>query len=72
MKRVLAICLICSLGACATTDSKDTSKMTQAKPNSSGYDDLYISRVERQALQRGVIVKWINPPFARKPKKTGH
>ncbi len=71
MKRVLALCLMCILGSCATTDSKDSSKMTQAKLNSSGYDETYISRVERQARQRGVLVKWINPPLARKHKKDG-
>ncbi len=71
MKRVLALSLICILSSCATTDGKDSSKMSQTKPNSSGYDEKYISRVERQASQHGVIVKWVNPPLAQKPKKDG-
>lgn len=71
MKRVLAIGLVCVLSACATTDSKDSAKMAQAKQSSSGYDDLYMARVERQALQRSVIIKWINPPKKPKAKKDG-
>ena len=71
MKRVLAVCLISVLCSCASTDSKDSAKMAQAKQNSSGYDEQYMARVERQASQRGVVVKWINPPKATKAKKDG-
>jgi len=62
---------MCILSSCASTDSKDSSKMSQTKLNSSGYDEKYMSRVERQASQHGVIVKWVNPPLAPKPKKDG-
>lgn len=71
MKRVIAICLISVLSACATTDNKDSVKMSQTKQNNSGYDEDYMAKVERQALQRGVIVKWISPPRAQKVKKDG-
>jgi len=69
MKRVLALSLMCLLGSCATTNSKDSSSVSQTKLNSSGYDEKYIASVERQANQRGVTVKWINPPLAPKRKK---
>lgn len=70
MKRVIAICLLCGLASCATTDNKNSAMMSQAKSNSSGYDEQYMAKVERQANQRGVVVKWVNPP--RKPKKDGN
>ena len=69
MKRVFVICLICVLSSCASTDSKDSAKMAQTKQNSSGYDEEFMARVERQASQRGVVIKWINPPKAPKAKK---
>ena len=71
MKRVLAISLICVLGSCATTDNKDSAKMAQTKQSKSSYDQEYMARVERQASQRGVVVKWINPPKKSKVKKDG-
>lgn len=71
MKRVIAICLICALSSCASTESKDSATMAQTKKSSSGYDEQYMARVERQASQRGVVVKWINPPKAPKAKKDG-
>lgn len=45
--------------------------MSQARKNSSGYDEDYMARVERQASQHGVIVKWVHPPLAPKAKKDG-
>lgn len=71
MKRVIAICLMCALSSCATTDTKDSAKMSQIKQNSSGYDEAYMARVERQASQNGVIIKWVSPPRAQKVKKDG-
>ena len=75
MKRVLAVCLLLALSACASTDPKDmkvaSTRMSQRQINSSGYDEAYMARVEQQARQRGVIVKWINPPKAPKAKKDG-
>ncbi len=71
MKRVMAMCLMFVLSSCASTDSKDSAKMAQTKQNSSGYDEQYMERVERQASQRGVVVKWVNPPKAPKAKKDG-
>ncbi|MEO8001547.1 MAG: hypothetical protein ABI644_06695 [Arenimonas sp.] len=68
MKRVLALCLMCVLSSCASTDS---AKMAQTKQNSSGYDEQYMAKVERQAAQRGVTVRWINPPRVSKVKKDG-
>lgn len=73
MKRVIAICLMCALSSCASTDSKNfkSSYVSQRQINSSGYDEAYMARVEKQASQRGVIVKWVNPPKAPKAKKDG-
>lgn len=71
MKRVIAICCILILNACATNETKDSAKMTQALKGNSGLDEVYMNRVENQASQRGVIVKWINPPKAPKAKKDG-
>lgn len=71
MKLVIAISLMFILNACASTDSKDSSKMSQRKANASGFDERYMARVQRQAEQRGVIVKWVHPPRAPKAKKDG-
>ncbi|MGH8051303.1 MAG: hypothetical protein ACREPB_11645 [Arenimonas sp.] len=71
MKRVIAVCLILVLGSCASTDGKKTLHMSQRQINSSGYDEDYIARVERQASQHGVVVKWVHPPKAEKAKKDG-
>jgi hypothetical protein len=74
MKRMIAIYLIASLSACASMNGKDSSlggsKMTSGKEPSSSYDEKYIARVNRAASQHGVIVTWINPPRARREKKT--
>ena len=70
MKRVIAICLMCALSACASTGSKDSAK-SDTELNSSGYDENYMAMVERNASRHGVIVKWINPPRAPKAKKDG-
>ena len=75
MKRVIAVCLLLALSACASTGEKDmkvaSTKMSQSQVNSSGYDEAFMARVERQAIQRGVMVKWVNPPKAPKAKKDG-
>lgn len=70
MKQVIAICMMCVLSSCATTDNKSSVKMAQANQDSRGYDERYMAKVERLADQRGVIVKWVNPPRA-KAKKDG-
>jgi hypothetical protein len=75
MKRIIAIALMCSLSACASMYGKDAdsgrNKIAQSQASPSGYDDNYMARVERQAQQRGVVVKWVNPPQAPKSKKDG-
>ena len=74
MKRVIAICLMCSLSACASMKGKDSTepnKVSQKHQSSSDYDQIYMAKVEHQALQRGVIIKWISPPRAPKAKKDG-
>lgn len=75
MKRVIAICLMCSLSACASMNGKDSnpdsSTMTSKQENSSGYDEKYMARVDRAASQNGVTVRWINPPKVLKAKKDG-
>ena len=73
MKRVIAICLMCALSACASSGGSNlTSKhVSQRQLNASGYDEAYMARVEYQAAQRGVVVRWVNPPKAPKAKKDG-
>lgn len=75
MKRVIVICLMLSLSACASMYGKDSNseanKVSLKQQNTSGNDEAYISEVERQARRNGVIVKWISPPRAQKPKKDG-
>ena len=74
MKRVIVCCLMLSLSACASMYGKDSNpernKLSQNNKVSE-YDQVYMARVERQALQHGVIVKWVSPPRARKVKKDG-
>lgn len=50
---------------CATTGSTTAAPA----PSSSGYAEAntaYIQRVERMAMQRGIVVKWVNPPMKRR------
>ena len=71
MKRVIAISLMCILSYCATPASKDVYPMSPAPPSKSGFDDGYMAKVESQATQRGVVVRWVHPPKAPKAKKDG-
>jgi hypothetical protein len=70
MKRILILGVLLSLSACASMYGKDSNaernKLSQQQNNSSGLDEKYMARVERQALQRGVLVRWVNPPRAPK------
>jgi hypothetical protein len=70
MKRILIVGVLLSLSACASWYGKDSNaghnKLSQSSNYSSGLDDKYMARVERQAQQRGVVVKWIHPPKAPK------
>lgn len=72
MKRVTAICLLCLLSACASTENKSyTKSQPQRQLSNSEYDEVYMARVQRQARQFGVSVKWVSPPRAPKAKKDG-
>lgn len=78
MKRVIVICLICVLSACASTGSsnlsdkgKNSRHLSQRQLNESGYDEAYMARMERAAAQNGIILRWVNPPKAPKAKKDG-
>ena len=75
MKRVILCCLILSLSACASMYGKDShperNKVVQKSQTNSEYDQVYMAKVERQALQRGVVITWVSPPRARKAKKDG-
>ena len=71
MKRVIAVCLLCALSACASSGNKDMNKMSQTKENASGLDDRYMARVENQAKQSGIVIKWVHPPRAPRAKKDG-
>ena len=75
MKRAIVCCLMLSLSACASMYGKDSNpernKVSQKLQSNSEYDQSYIDSVERQAIQRGVMVKWISPPRAPKAKKDG-
>lgn len=75
MKRVFIICLMCSLSACASMYGKDSNpdrnKVARAPENRSGLDEQYMAKVENVARSRGVLVRWVNPPKATKPKKDG-
>jgi hypothetical protein len=73
MKRVFcAISFLALLSACASTENRGFAKHdSQSQTNTSGYDEKYMARVEREALQRGVTIKWVSPPRAPKSKKDG-
>jgi hypothetical protein len=70
MKRILIVGVLLSLSACASMYGKDSNaernKLSQQQNDSSGLDEKYIASVEQQALERGVLVKWVNPPRAPK------
>jgi hypothetical protein len=70
MKCILMVVALLGLSACASMDDKNAnaerSKLLQQQTNTSDLDEKYMARIERQAQQRGVIVKWVNPPRAPK------
>ena len=75
MKRVILCCVILSLSACASMSGKDSNpernKVAQKSEMNSEFDEVYMAKVERLALQRGVVVKWVSPPRSRRVKKDG-
>jgi glutamine synthetase len=55
----LAIAAVLCLGGCAGMESKPMAAGTQVD------NDAYIAKVERTARNRGVSVRWVNPPQKR-------
>ena len=51
--------LVLSLSACASNSAYMADRPSQ-------YDEAYMAKVERVGRARGVVVKWVNPPIARK------
>ena len=64
MKSTIATCLFAlsmlMLGGCSTMH--DQSSMSQVR---SVDDQDYVARVDRAARDRGVTVRWVNPPQKR-------
>ncbi len=76
---VLAIAAL-ALPGCKTTEqaamSKPVPESAVVKPGTTYApriveDSVYISRVQRLALSRGVYVRWINKPHKRVVDQTG-
>jgi hypothetical protein len=69
MKSIIALSVfvlsLSTLGGCATMH--DSTSMAQSK---SAYDEVYIARVEQEAIKYGADVHWVNPPpkHASNPK----
>jgi hypothetical protein len=51
--------LVLSLSACASNSATMADRP-------SPYDEAYMAKVEQVSRGRGVIVKWVNPPAAKK------
>jgi hypothetical protein len=74
MKRVIAVFFMLSLSACAGMygkDAKPSNNKLVSNQYDSGLDENYMARVQRQADHAGIVVKWVHPPRAPKPKKDG-
>ena len=55
--------LAVSLSGCASNSSMASNSMS----SESKYDEAYIAKVDRISRDRGVVVKWVNPPRKKKP-----
>lgn len=67
LTRLLPALAVLALAACATTSQ---TAMAPAPVSSQDgpvtvADSAYIHAVERQALRRGTLVQWVNPPSKR-------
>lgn len=74
-----AVCMlsVLSLSACRTTEStyRAAPAPAPAQPQTAhdprlpsfAPDEAYISHVERQALNRGIVLRWVNRPLKRLP-----
>lgn len=58
----LASMFLLALAACSTMqDKSSTARMGDVE------DATYVARVEQTARNRGVTVRWVNPPHRRVP-----
>lgn len=66
--RILLMALVVApLAACSSTQEKPAlSNATRVEaPSNLMIDATYVARVESMARQRGVEVRWVNPPTKR-------
>lgn len=59
------------LAACASTPKADLAAQTKIQGFDDGYDREYMNEVERRSARLGVMIRWINPPKAPKPRTDG-
>jgi hypothetical protein len=64
---------VSAVGGCASMKGDSRSLATSAI-DSDGIDLAYVARVERQARERGIEVRWVHPPLlsATTPATTSH
>jgi len=53
---------VSTMGGCASMKGDSRSLATSAI-NSDNVDQAYVARVERQARERGIEVRWVHPPL---------
>ena len=52
-----------AIGGCASMKHGDSTKLANTAVNSDNIDQVYVARVERQAKERGIEVRWVHPPL---------
>lgn len=52
---------VSAIGGCASMKG-DSTKLATTAVNSDNIDQAYVARVERQARERGIEVRWVHPP----------
>ena len=62
--------LASALCGCASMKQGDSTKLATTAANSDNIDLAYVARVDRQAMERGIEVRWVHPPQA--PQVSAH
>lgn len=68
LQAAIAMIAVLCVSACATTAESAGSPAAAENGTHAQTNQEYVQRVERIAMQRGIVVKWVNPPLKRKPR----
>ncbi len=60
---VAVVCGLASLSGCASMGKGKDSRSLASGQSENPIDFAYVARIDHQALTRGAIVLWVNPPY---------